>query len=98
VKSRTGETYNVCSGRGIAIGDVLQELLDVSGVTIEVRRDPDRMRPSDIPAIIGNPRKLRDATGWTPDIPLRQTLADLLAHWRRQTQANATPASPPARV
>ncbi len=81
-KGRAGETYNVCSGRGIAIGDVLQELLDVSGVQIEVRRDPERMRPSDIPAIIGNPKKLRDATGWTPDIPLRQTLGDLLAHWR----------------
>jgi GDP-4-dehydro-6-deoxy-D-mannose reductase len=93
-KGRAGETYNVCSGRGIAIGDVLQELLDVSGVRIEIRRDPDRMRPADIPAIIGNPKKLRDATGWSPDIPLRQTLADLLAHWRRQVQG--TPAKAPA--
>jgi GDP-4-dehydro-6-deoxy-D-mannose reductase len=97
-KGRAGETYNVCSGRGIAIGDVLQELLDVSGATIEVRRDPDRMRPSDIPAIIGNPRKLRDATGWAPEIPLRQTLADLLAHWRRQARATPAPAAPPARA
>jgi GDP-4-dehydro-6-deoxy-D-mannose reductase len=96
-KGRAGETYNVCSGQGIAIGDILQTLLDVSGVTIEVRRDPDRMRPSDIPAIIGNPKKLRDATGWTPEIPLRQTLADLLAHWRRQAPATATAASPAAR-
>jgi GDP-4-dehydro-6-deoxy-D-mannose reductase len=97
-KGRAGETYNVCSGRGIAIGDVLQELLDVSGVQIEVRRDPERMRPSDIPAIIGNPKKLRDATGWTPDIPLRQTLGDLLAHWRRQAQAAAAPTAPPVRA
>jgi GDP-4-dehydro-6-deoxy-D-mannose reductase len=95
-KGRAGETYNVCSGRGIAIGDVLQELLDVSGAKIEVRRDPERMRPADIPAIIGNPKKLRDATGWTADIPMRQTLGDLLAHWR-QAQAVATPAPPLAR-
>ena len=92
-KGRAGETYNVCSGRGIAIGDVLQELLDVSGAAVEVRRDPERMRPSDIPAIIGNPKKLRDATGWTADIPLRQTLTDLLAHWRRGTQSAAPAAS-----
>ena len=96
-KGRAGETYNVCSGRGIAVGDVLQELLDVSGLSIEVRRDPDRMRPSDIPAIIGNPRKLKDATGWTPDIPLRQTLSDLLAHWRALARAATTAASPTAR-
>ena len=95
-KGRAGETYNVCSGRGIAIGDVLRELLDVSGLSIEVRRDPDRMRPSDIPAIIGNPRKLKDATGWTPAIPLRQTLSDLLAHWR--ALAATTAASPTARA
>ncbi len=92
-KGRAGETYNVCSGQGIAIGDILQTLLDVSGVAIEVRRDPERMRPSDIPAIIGNPKKLRDATGWTPEIPLRQTLADLLEHWRLQARAPATPAA-----
>jgi GDP-4-dehydro-6-deoxy-D-mannose reductase len=91
-KGRAGETYNVCSGQGIAIGDILQTLLDVSGVAIDVRRDPERMRPSDIPAIIGNPKKLRDATGWTPEIPLRQTLADLLEHWRHQARATPTPA------
>jgi GDP-4-dehydro-6-deoxy-D-mannose reductase len=92
-KGRAGETYNVCSGRGVAIGDVLQVLLDVSGAAVEVRRDPERMRPSDIPAIIGNPKKLRDATGWAADIPLRRTLGDLLAHWRRATQAAAPAAS-----
>jgi GDP-4-dehydro-6-deoxy-D-mannose reductase len=95
-KGRAGETYNVCSGQGIAIGDVLQELLGASARTIEVRRDPERMRPSDIPAIIGNPKKLRDATGWAPEIPLRQTLGDLLAYWR-QARAAATPAAPAAR-
>ena len=97
-KGRAGETYNVCSGQGIAIGDVLQELLNVAGAAIEVRRDPERMRPSDIPAIIGNPKKLRDATGWVPEIPLRQTLGDLLAQWRRDAPAVATPASPAVRA
>ena len=92
-KGRAGETYNVCSGRGIAIGDVLQELLDVSGRAIEVRRDPDRMRPSDIPAIIGDPKKLGKATGWTPEIPLRQTLSDLLDHWRRRARVTTAAAS-----
>ena len=85
-KGRAGETYNVCSGRGVAIGDVLQELLDVSGVAVEVRRDPERMRPADIPAIVGDPRKLHDATGWSADTPLRKTLGDLLDHWRTRAR------------
>jgi GDP-4-dehydro-6-deoxy-D-mannose reductase len=83
-KARPGEVFNVCSGAGVAIGEILQELVDVSGVKVEIRRDPDRMRPADIPAIVGNPRKLARATGWKPVIPLRRTLADLLAYWRQQ--------------
>jgi GDP-4-dehydro-6-deoxy-D-mannose reductase len=92
-KGRAGEIYNVCSGRGVAIGDVLQELLEVAGVEVEIRRDPERMRPADVPALIGDPRKLRKATGWTPILPLRRTLADLLGHWRRAAEATAPPAA-----
>ena len=93
-KGRAGEIYNVCSGRGVAIGDILQELVDVSGAQVEIRRDPERMRPSDIPAIVGNPRKLQRATGWEAAIPLRRTLTDLLAFWRsRAAPAAGAPAA-----
>jgi GDP-4-dehydro-6-deoxy-D-mannose reductase len=90
-KARAGEVFNVCSGTGVAIGEILQELVDVSGVKVDIRRDPERMRPADIPAIVGNPRKLTRATGWTPAIPLRRTLGDLLGYWRRQ--ASVAPAA-----
>jgi GDP-4-dehydro-6-deoxy-D-mannose reductase len=53
-------------------------------VKVDIRQDPERMRPADIPAIVGNPRKLTRATGWSPAIPLRQTLGDLLEYWRQQ--------------
>jgi GDP-4-dehydro-6-deoxy-D-mannose reductase len=92
-KGRAGDTYNVCSGQGVAIGDVLHELLNVAGVAVDIRRDPERMRPADVPALIGDPRRLRKATGWTPVLPLRRTLADLLGYWRRATEAAAPPAA-----
>jgi GDP-4-dehydro-6-deoxy-D-mannose reductase len=92
-KGRAGEVYNVCSGRGVAIGDVLQELLDVAGLAVEIRRDPERMRPADVPALIGDPRRIQKATGWTAVLPLRRTLADLLGHWRRAAEATAPPAA-----
>jgi GDP-4-dehydro-6-deoxy-D-mannose reductase len=97
-EGQPGETYNVCTGRGISIGDVLHELLDVAGAKVEVRVDPERLRPSDVPAIVGNPRKLREATGWTPAVSLRQTLGDLLAHWRQRAVVAQTHPTPPAHV
>jgi len=80
-----GAAYNVCSGRGWSIREVLDTLLARSSVPVEVRVDPDRLRPSDIPVLIGDPSELRKATGWEPRIPLERTLADLLDDWRRKT-------------
>lgn len=83
----TGEVYNVCTGRGVRIRDLLQSLLQVSGVHAEVRTDPDRLRPSDIPVLVGDPTKLRKATGWEPRIPLERTLRDLLNAKREAARA-----------
>lgn len=88
-----GEVYNVCSGKGIRLRDLLRELIEAAGVDVELRVDPDRLRPSDIPALVGDPTRLRDATGWAPRVPLSETLRDLLQYWRTVTPASskATP-------
>ena len=60
---------------------------------VEVRVDPERLRPSDIPVLVGDPAKLRDATGWSPRFELEQTLADLLRYWRERLRSGQpTPA------
>jgi GDP-4-dehydro-6-deoxy-D-mannose reductase len=46
--------------------------------------DPERLRPSDIPVLVGDSSELRAVTGWEPRVPLRVTLADLLDDWRRR--------------
>ena len=84
-----GEVYNVCSGKGIRIRDLLQKLIEISGVDVEVRLDPERLRPSDIPVLVGDPSRLRAATGWAPRIPLDRTLGDLLADWRARVSARS---------
>jgi GDP-4-dehydro-6-deoxy-D-mannose reductase len=81
-KGEGGAAYNVCSGTGLAIRDMLDILLASSPARVEVRVDPERLRPSDIPVLIGDPARLRAATGWEPQIPLERTLADLLDFWR----------------
>jgi GDP-4-dehydro-6-deoxy-D-mannose reductase len=88
-----GEVYNVCSGKGIRLRDLLRELIEAAGVDVELRVDPDRLRPSDIPALVGDATRLRNATGWAPRVPLGVTLRDLLQYWRAVTPASskATP-------
>jgi GDP-4-dehydro-6-deoxy-D-mannose reductase len=51
-------------------------------VPVEVRVDPARYRPNDTPLLLGDPGRLRDELGWTAEIPIEQTLDDLLEYWR----------------
>jgi GDP-4-dehydro-6-deoxy-D-mannose reductase len=81
-KCEYGEAYNICSGRAWKIGDMLNLLLSMSSKKIEVRQDPARMRPSDVPLLLGDCSKFNARTGWTPRIPFEKTMEDLLEYWR----------------
>ena len=89
-KGEPGETYNVCSGRGVRIGDLLDLLIRLCGIDIEVRMDPQKVRPAEIPEVVGDPSKIRAATGWQPDVPLERTLRYLLDGWRERIAAAAS--------
>jgi len=85
-----GEVYNLCSGVDWSIERMLNFLLSQSTVRgIEVRTDPTRLRPSDIPVLRGSFEKIEQAVGWRPCIPLEQTLGDLLEYWRRRLRLRA---------
>jgi GDP-4-dehydro-6-deoxy-D-mannose reductase len=79
------DVYNVASGHGVAIRELLDELLDLAGVSAKVEVDPELFRPSDFS--VGDASRLRAATGWTPRFPLRETLGGLLDWWRGQIPA-----------
>ncbi len=92
-----GEVYNVCSGRGLRIGELLQTLVGMSRSSVEVRVDAERLRPADVAALVGDPRRLREATGWQARIPLADSLRDLLEDWRQRagvTTPGRTPLGP----
>jgi GDP-4-dehydro-6-deoxy-D-mannose reductase len=76
---RAGEVYNVCSGRPVAIREVLRQLITIARVPVEIRDDPERMRPSDLPVLIGDAAKLRAETDWEPHYTLAATLRDVYA-------------------
>jgi GDP-4-dehydro-6-deoxy-D-mannose reductase len=77
-----GEAYNVCSGRAVAIRELADILIGLAGTPMKVVLDPERLRPVDVPILQGDNTKLCRDTGWAPEIPLEQTLADILDWWR----------------
>jgi GDP-4-dehydro-6-deoxy-D-mannose reductase len=78
-----GETYNVCTGKATPLEEILGLLLSFSPVDIIVKVDKNKLRKTDIPLIVGSNQRICQATGWTPEILLEQTLQDLLGYWRK---------------
>ena len=72
-----GEPINVASGRGVTIRALLDELIEISGLDVAVSVERERLRPVDVPVVIGSPERLRELTGWTPRYRLRETLSDV---------------------
>ena len=85
-RGRPGRPYNVSTGHAVAIGEILEMLTAQARVPVRVRVDPARFRPIDLPVLVGDCSRLRHELGWTPAIPLSQTLADLLAYWRTRSE------------
>lgn len=83
-KGESGEVYNICSGKAVKIKKVLDTLLSYSKVKVEVKQDPTRMRPSDVPILLGDNSKFVKQTGWRPEIPFEKTMEDLLNYWRKK--------------
>jgi GDP-4-dehydro-6-deoxy-D-mannose reductase len=80
-----GDVYNLCTGRAWAISEVLDFMLAHSRVPgIATKEDPARLRPSDVPVLLGDATKIEKAVGWKPRIPFEQTLADTLDYWRKR--------------
>ena len=81
-KGVPGECYNLASGSCWTIEEMLQLLLSLTDIEVEVRPDPERMRPSDVEILLGSAEKFNSHTGWKPEIPFERTMADLLNYWR----------------
>lgn len=77
-----GSVYNICSGRAVRIGEALDALVALTGVSVEIRPDPERQRPGEASPVPASNARLRAATGWTPRHSLEGLLRDLFEHWR----------------
>ena len=80
-----GEAYNVCSGTARGISELAEALIARARLPMRLATDGELLRPVDVSEVRGDASKLKDATGWRPEVPLDQTLDDLLDYWRHRT-------------
>ncbi|MCJ7582333.1 MAG: GDP-mannose 4,6-dehydratase, partial [Candidatus Aminicenantes bacterium] len=83
-KGQSGDVYNIGRGETISMKEMLDKLLSFSHVDVDVKVDPQRLRPSDVPILLSDSSKFKAKTGWEPVIPFDQTLEDLLNYWRER--------------
>lgn len=81
---RPGELYNVCSGSGYPLSEIIKLLEKISGISITTTTNPDYIRPNDMPVIIGSNKKIMEDTGWMPEIKIEQSLTDIFNYWVEQ--------------
>lgn len=80
-KGVPGEVYNVCSGRGYSIQDIVDCLSRLTQIPIEIEQRSDLLRPIDNPILIGSYKKLHRETGWEPTHSIEQSLEKIYNYW-----------------
>jgi len=78
-----GEVYHLCNGLPTSIRELLATLIDLSGVEVTVAPDPARLRPNEVPRMVGSYAKIHALCGWEPRRALRETLGEVLGEWQQ---------------
>jgi GDP-4-dehydro-6-deoxy-D-mannose reductase len=79
-----GEIYNICSGKGISLKEVIDKMTHILGIDIQYKVDPRLVRPSDNRIIIGSNEKIKSNVGWVNEISLDKSLEDIITYWQGQ--------------
>ena len=80
-RGKRGEVYNICSGKGRSIRDIVTLLSDMYHIDVQVLREQSRIRPIDNPRIVGSYQKIQNDMGWKPKIPFEESLRSMYAYW-----------------
>ncbi len=89
-RGEAGRIYNLCSGRAVPIREILGILVEKSGLSVEIRREEERLRPGEVESVCGDPSAFTALTGWRPEIPLERSLEDVLEYWREREAADGS--------
>ena len=86
---QSGRIYNVCSGEAVRMSSLLDALAAHSPLKFALEHAEERVRPNDVPLIVGNRARIEAEIGWMPVIPIERTLSDILDYWRGQVRVGA---------
>jgi GDP-4-dehydro-6-deoxy-D-mannose reductase len=86
-KGKPGQVYNVCFGQAVSIRKCLETMISMSSHTLMHRVNTERVQKNDVPVQVGSASKIQSVMGWQPQIPLEQSLADLLDDWRQRVKS-----------
>lgn len=81
LKGKKGEVYNICSGYGISLQNIIQMMCEILEIHINIKEDKKLKRPKDNPVIIGSNEKIKKAINWNAEIPLEESLKDILKYY-----------------
>lgn len=89
-RGRSGEVYNICSGTGRSLDQVLETLSDLTGVGVDLEVDPSLLRPNELMTIVGSAEKLQKDLGWSPRYDFRASLTDMVEYWNEKLKEQET--------
>lgn len=85
-KGKSGEVYNICSGIGTSLDDILRSMINILDIKADFHTDESLVRPGENKVIIGSPAKIQAAIGWKPTIALNESLTDIINYWMEKEQ------------
>jgi GDP-4-dehydro-6-deoxy-D-mannose reductase len=86
-KGTSGELYNICSGVGHTLSEIVETIGKLLNIAIQPKMDAKRIRPNDNRVIIGDNTKIIQAVDWHPAISLEESIQDIIAYWRGELDA-----------
>src|SRR5215203_326028 len=81
---RKGEIYNMCSGKGSVLKDIILKMSELLGLQIKIEVDPKLIRPNENKKVIGSYKKIHEELGWKPEIPIEKSLSDIIEYWQKK--------------
>ena len=79
---RRGEVYNICSGKGIVLKDIISKMSALLGIKVETAVNPELIRPNENKKVIGSYQKIKNELGWQPEIEIEKSLSDIIQYWQ----------------
>lgn len=81
-KGKRGEVYNICSGNGIVLKDIVLSMGKILNLEVETVVNPELIRPTENKKVVGSFQKIKTELGWQPEIPIEKSLEDIISYWQ----------------